>query len=56
MNITKTQETKLTKAIAHITGVCGCSPSSKTCAYWNNVDKSDSNWQAKLIVKEIKKL
>ena len=56
MELTKTQETKLAKAITHIVGECGCSPNSKTCAYWNNVDKPDMNWQTELIIKEIKKL
>lgn len=56
MKLTKTQENKLAKAIAHITGECFCLPSSKTCAYWHNVDKADCNWQTELIIKEIKKI
>lgn len=56
MKLTKTQEAKLSRAVRHITGECGCLPSSKTCAYWKNVDKADTDWQAKLVVKEVKNL
>ena len=56
MKLTQTQKKNLTKAISHITGECMCSPNSKTCAYWANVDKGGEGWQAKLIVKEIEKL
>lgn len=59
MKLTAAQKKKLTTAIKHITGECGCSASSKTCAYWRNVDRRDKggdDWQAKLILKEIEKL
>lgn len=56
MNLTKAQATKLTNKIKHITGECNCSPNSSTCAYWKNVDKGGEDWQAKEIIKEIKKL
>lgn len=56
MKITATQSKKLTAKIRHIVGECGCPASSKTCAYWKNVDKGEDDWQAKLIIKEIKNL
>lgn len=56
MKLTKAQETKLAKLIVHITGECMCSPSSKTCLYWKNVDKGDDDWQTKAIIKAIKEL
>lgn len=56
MKLNATQKRKLTAKIRHITGECGCSPNSKTCSYWKNVDKGGEDWQAKLIIKEIEKL
>lgn len=56
MKLTKMQENKLAKKIVHITGECNCLPSSRTCAYWKNVDKADYNWQTHLIIKEVKNL
>lgn len=56
MKLTVEQKKKLTTAVRHITGECGCSCNSKTCLYWKNVDKGGEGWQAKLILKEIEKL
>lgn len=59
MKLTSAQKKKLTAVIRHITGVCDCPASSKTCAYWKNIDRRDkggTDWQAKLIIKEIEKL
>ena len=56
MRLSKTDEKKLAARIKHITGECDCSPNSKTCAYWANVDKGGATWQTNLIIKEIKKL
>ena len=56
MKLTVAQKKKLTTAVRHITGECGCSCNSKTCLYWKNVDKGGEGWQAKLILKEIEKL
>ena len=56
MKLTKAQEKKLTSKIKHIVGECNCSNSSKTCLYWKNVDKGGDDWQAQLIIKEIKSL
>lgn len=56
MKLTAQQKKKLTSKINHITGECCCSPNSKTCLYWKNVDKGGDDWQAKLIIKEIEKL
>ena len=56
MKITKAQEKKLAQAVRHITGECLCSPSSKTCIYWKQVDKGGADWQAQEIIKLIKAL
>lgn len=56
MKLTKTQENKLLAKVKHLTGECMCSPNSKTCPYWNKVDKGGEDWQAKAIIQEIKKL
>lgn len=56
MKITKTQEKKLAQKLAHITGECMCSPNSKTCVYWKNVDKGGDDWQVKEIIKIIKEI
>lgn len=56
MKLTAAQKKKLTTAIKHITGECGCSATSTKCAYWKYVDKGGADWQAKLIIKEIEKL
>lgn len=56
MKITKAQEKKLKTKVKHITGECNCPATSKTCAYWKNVDKGGEDWQADLIIKEIKLL
>lgn len=56
MKLTKAQEKKLVKIVSHITGECNCPATSRTCAYWKNVDRGGADWQAELIVKEIKKL
>lgn len=50
----KTQEKALRTTIEHITGECGCAPSSKSCIYWKQVDKGGDKWQTDLIMKEIK--
>ena len=55
MKLTATQIKTLNKVLPHITGACMCSPSSKTCIYWKNVDKKE-DWQTAEIIKEIKKL
>lgn len=55
MKLTATQIKTLNKVLPHITGACMCSPSSKTCVYWKNVDKKE-DWQTAEIIKEIKKL
>ena len=55
MKLTATEVKKLQKILPHITGACMCSPNSKTCTYWKNVDKSE-DWQTKAIIQEIKKL
>lgn len=56
MKLTQAQIKKLKTKLAHITGECLCSASSKTCVYWKNVDKGDDDWQAKEIIKLIKEL
>lgn len=56
MKLTKKQENELAKKLPHITGECLCSPSSKTCEYWKNVDKGGDDWQTKAIIKAIKDL
>ena len=56
MKLTKTEEKKLLTIMKHITGECMCSPNSSTCFYWKNIDKGGADWQAKAIIKEIKKL
>lgn len=56
MKLNATQKKKLTSVIRHVTGECGCSPNSKTCLYWKNVDKVGSDWQAKEIIKALEKL
>ena len=56
MKLTKAQQQKLERAIKHITGECMCSPNSKTCLYWKQVDKGGDDWQAKEIIKLIKEL
>lgn len=56
MKLLKKDEQALKKKITHITGECGCSSNSKTCPYWKYVDKGGENWQADLIIKEIKSL
>ena len=56
MKLTKAQEKKLITKIRHITGECACSPNSKTCPYWKYVDKGGEDWQAKLIIRELKSL
>lgn len=56
MKLTKAQEKTLTSKIKHITGECGCLPSSKTCLYWKYVDKGGDDWQAKEIIKLVKSL
>lgn len=56
MKLTVAQKKRLTSKIKHIVGECGCSPNSKTCLYWKNVDRGGDEWQAKLILKEIERL
>lgn len=56
MKVNQKEIDKLARKIIHLTGECGCSSNSKTCAYWKNVDKADYNWQTNLIIKEVKKL
>lgn len=59
MKLNSTQKKKLTSVIRHVTGECGCSPNSKTCLYWKNIDRRDKggdDWQAKEIIKALEKL
>lgn len=53
--MTKRDENKLRSQIRHITGECMCSPNSKTCVYWKNVDSNKKEWQTDEIIKLIKK-
>lgn len=59
MKLTRAQEKKLESKIKHIVGTCQCPATSKTCAYWRNIDRRDkggAEWQTDLIIKEVKKL
>lgn len=56
MKLTATQKKKLMSRVRHITGECGCSANSRTCAYWKYVDKGGDDWQAKEIIKEVEKI
>lgn len=56
MKLNATQKKKLTSVIRHVTGECGCSPNSRTCLYWKNIDKGGDDWQVKEIIKVLEKL
>lgn len=56
MKLTSLQTRALRRKLLHVTGECGCSANSKTCAYWANVDRGGAEWQTDLIIKEVKKL